>query len=453
MFDNLTGRLARIVRDLRGHGRLSEENIQGTLRELRLAFLEADVALPVVRGFIEHIRARAVGQEVLQSLTPGQSLIRIVRDELTTLMGERCEELSLRQAPPNVVMVAGLQGSGKTTTVAKLARRLKEQDKKSVFLASCDVHRPAAIDQLAVLAREIGVDCFAADPKDGAVGIAEAALGQARKGFYDVFIVDTAGRLHIDSEMMDEIKRLHAVLNPIETLFVVDSMTGQDAATTARAFHEALPLTGVILTKADGDARGGAALSVRFITGQPIKFVGMGEKTGALEPFYPDRIATRILGMGDMLGLIEEVERRVDRQEAGKLAERLKKGQGFDLEDFRVQLKQMRGMGGIGGLMSKLPGVSDLPKPVQDQMDEKELVRLEAIIDSMTPGERRFPDVIKASRKRRISAGSGTEVQDVNRLLKQFTQIQKTMKSASKKGGLQKLMRAMGGRLPPGLPH
>ncbi|MCA1853273.1 MAG: signal recognition particle protein Srp54 [Beggiatoa sp.] len=402
MFDDLTGRLARIVRDLRGQGRLSEENIQGTLRELRLAFLEADVALPVVRGFIEHIRARAVGQEVLQSLTPGQALIRIVRDELTTLMGERCEELSLRQAPPNVVMVAGLQGSGKTTTVAKLARRLKVEDKKSVYLASCDVHRPAAIDQLAVLAREIGVDCFPADPKDGAVAIAEAALEQARKGFYDVFIVDTAGRLHIDSEMMDEVKRLHAVLDPIETLFVVDSMTGQDAATTARAFHEALPLTGVILTN---------------------------------------------------LGLIEEVERRVDRQEAEKLAERLKKGQGFDLEDFRTQLKQMRGMGGIGGLMSKLPGVSDLPKAMQDRMDDKELVRLEAIIDSMTPGERRFPDVIKASRKRRISAGSGTAVQDVNRLLKQFTQIQKTMKRASKKGGLQKLMRAMGGRLPPGLPH
>ncbi len=453
MFDNLTGRLARIVRDLRGQGRLSEENIQGTLRELRLALLEADVALPVVRAFIEHIRQRAVGQEVLESLTPGQSLIRIVRDELTALMGERCEELNLRQEPPNVVMVAGLQGSGKTTTVAKLARRLKEQDKKSVFLASCDVHRPAALDQLAVLAREIGVDCYPAEPEQGAVAIAEAALIQARKGFYDVFIVDTAGRLHIDEAMMAEAKRIHAALNPIETLFVVDSMTGQDAATTARAFHEALPLTGVILTKADGDARGGAALSVRHITGRPIKFMGMGEKTHALEPFYPDRIATRILGMGDVLGLIEEVERRVDLQEAEKLAERLKQGQGFDLEDFRAQLKQMRGMGGIGGLLGKLPGVSELPKAVQEQMDDKELVRLQAIIDSMTPGERRFPDIIKASRKRRISQGSGTQVQDVNRLLKQFTQIQKTMKRATKKGGLQKLMRAMAGRLPPGLPH
>jgi signal recognition particle subunit SRP54 len=452
MFDNLTGRLSRIVRDLRGQGRLSEDNIQGTLRELRMAFLEADVALPVVRGFIEHIRERAVGQEVLTSLTPGQALIRIVRDELTALMGERCEELDLRQTPPNVVMVAGLQGAGKTTTVAKLARRLKEHDKKSVFLASCDVHRPAAIDQLAVLAKEIGVDCYPADPKDGAVAIAQAALVEARKGFYDVIIVDTAGRLHIDSEMMDEIKRLHAALDPVETLFVVDSMTGQDAATTARAFHEALPLTGVILTKADGDARGGAALSVRFITGRPIKFVGMGEKTGALEPFYPDRIASRILGMGDVLGLIEEVERRVDRQEAEKLAERLKKGQGFDLEDFRSQLQQMRGMGGIGGLMSKLPGVSELPQHLKDKMDDRELVKLEAIISSMTPGERRYPDIIKASRKRRISTGSGTEVQDVNRLLKQFTQIQKTMKKASKKGGLQKIMRAMGGRLP-GMPQ
>ncbi len=451
MFDNLTGRLARIVRDLRGQGRLSEENIQGTLRELRMALLEADVALSVVRGFIEHIRARAVGQEVLESLSPGQSLIRVVRDELTKLMGERCETLDLRQPPPNVVMVAGLQGSGKTTTAAKLARRLKEEHKKSVFLASCDVHRPAAIDQLVVLAREIGVDCYPAEPGQGAVAIAEAALAEARKGFYDVFIVDTAGRLHIDEAMMDEAKRIHGVLNPVETLFVVDSMTGQDAATTARAFHEALPLTGVILTKADGDARGGAALSVRFITGQPIKFVGMGEKTHALEPFYPDRVATRILGMGDVLGLIEEVERRVDRQEAEKLALRLRKGQGFDLEDFRAQLRQMRDMGGIGGLMSKLPGVSGLPKQVQDQTDDRELVRLEAIIDSMTPGERRFPDIIKASRKRRISQGSGTEVQDVNRLLKQFAQIQKTMKRATKKGGLQKLMRSMAGRMPPGL--
>ncbi len=451
MFTNLTERLARIVRDLRGQGRLTEENIQGTLRELRMALLEADVALPVVRAFIEQVRTRALGQEVVGSLTPGQSFIRIVRNELTALMGEQCEQLDLSGEPPRVVLVAGLQGSGKTTTVAKLARLLKERERKSVLCASCDVYRPAAIEQLAVLAREVGVDCLAVEPAASALAIATAALEQARKRFHDVLLIDTAGRLHIDEPMMAEIKALHALLKPAETLFVVDSMMGQDAVTAARSFHEALPLTGVVLTKADGDARGGAALSVRYITGKPIKFVGVGEKTSALEPFYPDRIAARILGMGDVLGLIEEVERKLDQTEAQALSGKLQKGQGFDLEDFRAQLRQMRGMGGLTDLLGKLPGVSELPPAALGQVNDKSLGKVEAIINSMTPEERRSPDIIKASRKRRIAAGSGTEVQDVNRLLKQFTQMQKTMKRMVRKGGIGKLMQAFGGgRFSPG---
>ncbi|MGH8472204.1 MAG: signal recognition particle protein [Gammaproteobacteria bacterium] len=449
MFDNLSQRLTRIVKELRGQGRLTDENIQSTLRELRMALLEADVALPVVRWFVEHVRTRAVGEEVVTSLTPGQAFIRVVRNELTALMGEQCERLDLNRPPPAVVLMVGLQGSGKTTSAAKLARYLKEREKKSVLVVSCDVHRPAAIDQLSVLASEIGVECYPADPAHDPAAIASEALSHAKRRFHDVLIVDTAGRLHIDAEMMDEITRLHRVLDPAETLFVVDSMMGQDAVNAAQAFDAALPLTGVILTKTDGDARGGAALSVRHVTGKPVKFVGAGEKSTALEPFYPDRVAARILGMGDVLGLIEEVERKIDREQAMDMAEKLRKGQGFDLRDFRDQIRQMRGMGGLGSLMGRLPGLSDVPKHMMDQVNDKELGKTEAIINSMTPKERRYPDNIKASHKRRIAAGSGTQIQDVNRLLKQFTQMQRAMKQVSKKGGLGKLMRSMSGRFPP----
>ena len=449
MFDNLSQRLTRIVKELRGQGRLTDENIQSTLRELRMALLEADVALPVVRWFVEHVRTRAVGEEVVAGLTPGQAFIRVVRNELTALMGEQCERLDLNRPPPAVVLMVGLQGSGKTTSVAKLARYLKEREKKAVLVVTCDVHRPAAIDQLSVLASEIAVECYPADPAQDPAAIASEALSHAKRRFHDVLIVDTAGRLHIDAEMMDEITRLHRVLDPAETLFVVDSMMGQDAVNAAQAFDAALPLTGVILTKTDGDARGGAALSVRHVTGKPVKFVGAGEKSTALEPFYPDRVAARILGMGDVLGLIEEVERKIDREQAMDMAEKLHKGQGFDLRDFRDQIRQMRGVGDLGSLMSRLPGLSDVPQHMMDQVNDKELGKTEAIINSMTPKERRYPDNIKASHKRRIATGSGTQIQDVNRLLKQFTQMQRTMKQVSKKGGLGKLMRSMSGRVPP----
>jgi signal recognition particle subunit SRP54 len=448
MFENLSERFDRILKNLRGQGRLTEDNIQATLREVRMALLEADVALPVVKEFVEHIRERAVGQEVIGTLTPGQALIRVVRDELTKLMGEANEKLNLAGTPPAVVLMAGLQGAGKTTSVAKLARRLKEREKKSVLVTSCDVYRPAAIEQLAVLAKEIGVDCFRADTAQDPVAMATAALGQARRQFHDVLIVDTAGRLAIDAAMMDEIKKLHAALDPIETLFVVDSMMGQDAVRTARAFSEALPLTGIVLTKADGDARGGAALSVRQVTGKPVKFIGVGEKTAALEPFHPDRMAARILGMGDVLGLIEDVEHKLDKSKAEDLAKKLKKGQGFDLHDFREQLRQVRGMGGLGSLMGKLPGVANLAKGLPEDAGDREMRRLEAIINSMTPEERAFPDIIKASRKKRIAAGAGVQVQDVNKLLTQFGQMQKMMKKVSKQGGMGKLMRALGGKMP-----
>ena len=447
MFENLTDRLTHTLKRLRGQGRLTEENIQETLREVRMALLEADVALPVVREFIERVKARAVGQEVLTSLTPGQALVKIVHDELVAIMGEANDALNLRMQPPAVVLMAGLQGSGKTTSTAKLARWLKERQKKSVLVASCDVYRPAAIDQLQTLAREVGAEFFPSSTDQDPVAIARNAVEQARKRVIDVVIIDTAGRLHIDSEMMDEIKRVHAALNPVETLFVVDSMTGQDAANTAKAFNEALPLTGVILTKTDGDARGGAALSIRTITGKPIKFLGIGEKTAALEPFHPDRIASRMLGMGDVLSLVEEAERKVDRAKVEKLAGKLKTGQRFDLEDFRDQLQQMMGMGGLSGLMDKLPGMGEIPKDVRAQVNDRELVRMVAIINSMTPGERNHPDIIKGSRRRRIAQGSGTEVQDVNRLLKQFMQMQKMMKKMSK-GGMAKMLRGLKGRMP-----
>jgi len=451
MFQNLTERLTKTLKNLRGQGRLSEENIKDTLREVRMALLEADVALPVVKSFTEKVRERAVGQEVLQSLTPGQALVKIVNDELVSLMGEACDELQLNVQPPAVVLMAGLQGSGKTTSTAKLARWLKERKKKSVLVASCDIYRPAAIEQLKTLAGEVGVEFFPSHTGQDPVAIAEAALDHARRHHVDVVIVDTAGRLHIDSEMMDEIQRLHAAVKPVETLFVVDSMTGQDAANTARAFHDALPLTGVVLTKADGDARGGAALSIREITGKPIKFLGVGEKTEALEPFHPDRVASRILGMGDVLSLVEEAEHKVDKEKAARLAKKLHKGKRFDLEDFSEQLEQMMGMGGLGSLMDKLPGVGQLPQNVREQVNDRELHRMLAIIRSMTPKERRYPDIIKGSRRRRIAMGSGNQVQDVNRLLKQFTQMQKMMKKMSK-GGMKNMMRGLKGRMPQGFP-
>ena len=450
MFENLSERLLRTVKNLRGQGRLTEDNIKDALREVRMALLEADVALPVVREFINRVRERAIGQEVLLSLTPGQVLIKIVHEELIRTMGEANAELNLRTRPPAVVLMAGLQGSGKTTSVAKLARWLKERQRKKVMVVSCDVYRPAAIEQLRKLAGEVGAEFFPSAVDQRPETIARQALEQARHQGIEVLIVDTAGRLHVDEAMMAEIQQLHTALDPIETLFVVDSMTGQDAANTAQAFNAALPLTGVVLTKTDGDARGGAALSIRQITGQPIKFIGVGEKTAALEPFFPDRVASRILGMGDVLSLVEELEQKVDKEKALKLAQKVQKGKGFDLEDFREQMQQMMTMGGIAGLLEKMPGFNAAPAALKDQAADKEVKRLIAIINSMTRQERRFPDVIKGSRKRRIAAGSGTQIQDVNRLLKQFDQAQKMMKKM-KGGGMMKMLRGLQGKLPPGM--
>ncbi|MGB5489043.1 MAG: signal recognition particle protein [Lysobacterales bacterium] len=452
MFDNLSQRLTQTMQKLRGKGRLTEDSISETLREVRIALLEADVALPVVQSFIGQVRERALGQEVISSLQPGQALVKIVHDELVRIMGEENEALDLRASPPVVVLLAGLQGSGKTTTTAKLARHLKEQLKKKVMVVSCDVYRPAAIDQLKTLAEQVDVLFHPSAVTDSPVAIAEQAVDAARKQFVDVLLVDTAGRLHIDADMMDEIRQLHAAVNPHETLFVVDSMTGQDAANTAQAFNEALALTGVILTKTDGDARGGAALSVRQITGKPIKFVGTGEKTEALQPFHPERIASRILGMGDVLSLVEDVQRHVDQEEAEKLARKIKKGKGFDLEDFRSQLEQMQNMGGLGNLVDKMPGMGDLPDQVKNRVNDKQTVSMIAIINSMTPQERSFPDVIRGSRKKRIASGSGTQIQDINRMLKQFSQMQRMMKKFGK-GGMKGMMRKMAslkGQMPPG---
>jgi signal recognition particle subunit SRP54 len=449
MFDNLTERLGKVLNNLRGQGRLTEDNIKDTMREVRMALLEADVALPVVRTFVDQVKSKAMGEQVMKSLTPGQTLIKIVNDELVKVMGEANESLDLASQPPAVILMAGLQGSGKTTSVAKLSRWLQESAKKKVMVVSCDVYRPAAIDQLQTLAAEVKAEFFPSSPEQEPVQIARDALAQARKHFTDVLIVDTAGRLHVDEQMMEEIIQLHQTIKPVETLFVVDSMTGQDAANTAKAFNEALPLTGVILTKADGDARGGAALSIRQITGKPIKFIGVGEKTDALEPFHPDRVASRILGMGDVLSLVEEVTRKVDRDKAEQLAKKLQKGKDFDLEDFKEQMLQMANMGGMRSLLDKLPGMGELPDQVKNQVNDKEMGRQIAIINSMTPHERRFPAVIKGSRKRRIAAGSGTQVQDVNKLLKQFTQMQKMMKKM-KGGGMKKMMRTLGGRFPGG---
>lgn len=450
MFENLTERLSDTLKKVTGQAKLTEDNISDALREVRMALLEADVALPVVKDFIEGVRQRALGQEVMRSLTPGQEFIRVVRAELERVMGESNADLNLAAQPPAVVMMAGLQGAGKTTTVAKLARFLKERKKKSVMVVSADVYRPAAIKQLETLAQNVGVEFFPSTSEQDPVDIAKGAIEAARRKFLDVVILDTAGRLHVDDAMMEEIKRLHQAAQPVETLFVVDAMTGQDAANTAKAFNDALPLTGVVLTKADGDARGGAALSVRHITGKPIKFLGIGEKTEALEPFHPDRMASRILGMGDVLSLIEEAERKLDREKAEKLTRKLKKGKSFDLEDFRDQLQQMKNMGGIASLLDKLPGMGQLTQVAQQQVNDKSLARLEAIINSMTPHERRYPDVINNSRKRRIAMGSGTEIQDVNRLLKQHKQMQKMMKKFTQKGAMANMMRGMKGMMPPG---
>ncbi|OCG34383.1 MULTISPECIES: signal recognition particle protein [unclassified Gilliamella] len=450
MFENLTDRLSQTFRNISGRGRLSEDNIKDALRDVRMALLEADVALPVVREFINQVKEKAVGLDVNKSLTPGQEFIKIVQAELTTAMGEVNSSLNLATQPPAVILMAGLQGAGKTTSVAKLAKFLKEKHKKKVLVVSADIYRPAAIKQLETLAKAIDVEVFPSDIAEKPVNIVNKAISHAKLQFFDVLIVDTAGRLHVDSDMMDEIKALHHAVNPIETLFVVDAMTGQDAANTAKAFNDALPLTGVILTKVDGDARGGAALSIRHITGKPIKFLGMGEKTDALEPFYPDRIASRILGMGDVLSLIEELQSNVDREKAEKIAKKLKKGDKFDFNDFQDQLKQMRNMGGMGALLAKLPSVGQLPDHIKAQMDDKITIKMEAIIGSMTLKERANPEIIKGSRKRRIANGSGTQVQDVNKLLKQFEDMQKMMKKM-KGGGMMKMMRQMKGLMGGGM--
>lgn len=446
MFDSLTGRLSRVVKTLRGEARLTEANISDALREVRMALLEADVALPVIKVFLDRVREKAVGEEVIGSLTPGQALVGVVHRELIALMGEQNESLNLATRPPAVILMAGLQGAGKTTTAAKLARLLREQ-KKKVLLASCDVYRPAAIEQLRLLAGQVEADFHPVAAGESPLAIAESALEFARTHYHDVLIVDTAGRLAVDAAMMQEIRELHAGLQPVETLFVVDAMQGQDAVNVAKAFADALPLTGVVLTKLDGDARGGAALSVRHVTGKPIKFAGTGEKINGLEAFHPDRMASRILGMGDVLSLIEDVSKSVDRVEAEKFARKVKTGKGFDLEDFKQQVTQMRKMGGMSALMDKLPAQLAQAAQAAPQMEDKTIRRLEGIINSMTRLERSKPELIKASRKRRIAAGAGVTVQEVNRLLNQFEQTQKMMKMVAK-GGMAKMMRNMKGMFP-----
>ena len=449
----LSDKFSRLVKTMSGQARITEANVQDMLREVRMALLEADVALPVVRDFIARVKEKALGQEVLGSLKPGQTLVSIVNRELAATMGEGVSDINLAAQPPAVILMAGLQGAGKTTTTAKLAKHLIEKRKKKVLTVSGDVYRPAAIEQLKTVTKQAGAEWFPSTPDQKPLDIARAAIDHARRHYFDVLLVDTAGRLAIDEALMNEIKELHAALNPVETLFVVDAMTGQDAANTAKAFGDALPLTGVILTKVDGDARGGAALSVRAITGKPIKFIGMGEKSEALEPFHPERIASRILGMGDVLSLIEQAEATLDKDKADKLAKKLKKGKGFDLEDFRDQLQQMKNMGGLGGLMDKLPNIGGVNLAQMGNAQgaaEKQFKQMEAIINSMTPAERRDPELISGSRKRRIAMGSGTQVQDIGRLIKQHKQMQKMMKKFSAKGGMAKMMRGMGGMLPGG---
>ncbi|MEZ5529668.1 MAG: signal recognition particle protein [Porticoccaceae bacterium] len=449
MFENLSDRLSASLKKIAGNARLTEENIQETLREVRMALLEADVALPVVKTFVDGVKLRALGEEVGTSLNPGQQFLKIVQAELEHVMGDSNEELNLAAQPPAVVLMAGLQGAGKTTSVAKLAKYLKERQKKKVMVVSADVYRPAAIKQLETLAGEVEAEYFPSSADQKPLDIVRNAVQAAKTKFMDVLLVDTAGRLHIDDVLMSEIQQLHKAINPVETLFVIDAMIGQDAVTTAQAFNEALPLTGVILTKVDGDARGGAALSVRQVTGKPIKFLGVGEKTDALEPFYPDRIASRILGMGDVMSLIEEVERTVDRKKAEKLAKKMVKGKGFDLEDLRDQLQQMKNMGGFSSLLDKLPGMGNMSQIVEQANMGGQFTKMEAIINSMTPAERRNPDILNGSRKRRITQGSGTTLQDLNRLLKQHKQMGKMMKKMKGKG-MQQMMRGMAGNLPPG---
>jgi signal recognition particle subunit SRP54 len=451
MFESLTQRLSGTLQRLRGKGRLTEDNIKESLREVRIALLEADVALPVVMALIESIKTRAIGQDVLTSLTPGQALIKVVQDELTKVMGSEAVDLNLNVPAPAVILMAGLQGAGKTTTVAKLAKFLKEKRKKKVLVVSCDVYRPAAIAQLESLAKQVGVGFFPSNNSESPVAIVNACMDEARKTYADVVIVDTAGRLAIDAAMMDEIKQLHAAINPTETLFVVDAMTGQDAANTAKAFSDALPLTGVILTKTDGDARGGAALSVRHITGKPIKFVGVGEKPDGLDIFHPDRAASRILDMGDVLSLVEQVQSQVDHEKAAKLAEKVAKGKKFDLNDMREQFVQMQNMGGLSGLMDKLPGMAQVPDHVKTQMTGKEMPRMIAIIGSMTKKERRNPGLLNGSRRARVARGSGTTPADVNRLLKQYQQMEGMMSKLSR-GGMKGMMRGMKGMMGGGFP-
>ena len=448
MLDNLTTRLARVMKTLKGEARLTESNIADALREVRMALLEADVALPVVKDFIAAVKTKAVGEEVIGALSPGQALIGVVHGELTKIMGDAHEGISFATQPPAVVLMAGLQGAGKTTTVGKLGKFLKENHRKKVLVVSCDVYRPAAIEQLKSVAGQAGVDFFPSTTGEKPEAIAAAAIDWARRHYHDVLLVDTAGRLAVDEEMMAEIKRLHAAVKPIETLFVVDAMLGQDAVNTAKAFNEALPLTGVVLTKLDGDARGGAALSVRHITGKPIKFAGVGEKLSGLEAFHPERMASRILGMGDVLSLIEEAKKGIDEEKAVAFAKKLKSGKGFDLNDFKEQIAQMRNMGGLTSMLDKLPAqFSQMAGQLPAGAEQKMVGRVEGIINSMTPAERAKPELIKASRKRRIAMGAGVQVQEVNRLLNQFEQTQKMMKQFSK-GGVGKLMRGMKGMLP-----
>lgn len=446
MFESLTERLSGTIEKLRGRARLTDENIREATREVRVALLEADVALPVVQALIERIKAKAVGQEVLKSLTPGQALVKVVRDELTAVMGSVNADLNLATQPPAVILMAGLQGAGKTTTVGKLARHLVERRRKKVMVVSADVYRPAAIEQLKTLAGQVGCQFHESHAGEDPVAIVARAIDDARKSYVDVLIVDTAGRLAVDQAMMDEIARVHAAVKPVETLFVVDAMTGQDAAATAKAFAATLPLTGVVLTKTDGDARGGAALSVRYVTGAPIKFVGAGEKLDALEPFHPDRAAQRILGMGDVLSLVEDVQRKVDADKAAKLANKVLKGKRFDLNDMKEQMEQMLSMGGMATLLDKLPGVSKLPQNVREKANDTEIKRTIAIIQSMTPRERRHPDLLNGSRKQRVARGSGTQPQDVNRVLKQYQQMERMMSKLSQ-GGMKGLMRQMGAAL------
>lgn len=450
MFENLTEKLSKTLRNLTGKGKLTSENIQETLQEVRKSLLDADVALPVVDEFIRGLTDKALGQEVDPKLSPGQFFVKLVNDELVRLMGEANQTLNLQASPPVVILVAGLQGSGKTTSCGKLAAFLHNQ-KKSVMLVSCDIYRPAAIQQLETVASQVSATFFPSDTTQQPLAIVQNAIDAAKRSHKDVLIIDTAGRLHIDQDMMHEVQQIHAVANPTETLFVVDSMTGQDAANTAKAFNDALPLTGVILTKVDGDARGGAALSIRHITGKPIKFLGVGEKLQALEPFYPDRIASRILGMGDVLSLIEEIERKVDKEKADQLAKKLAKGKGFDLNDLREQLQQMVNMGGMAAMLDKLPGAPALMKNMKTAGHDKQFNKMIYIIDSMTKKERSRPAIIVGSRKRRIAEGSGTEIQDVNRVLKQYEQMQKMMKKVSNKAGMMKMMRGLQGKLPPGM--